>query len=87
MKIIKVATKTDNCNIISVDDNELKLFAMQKEREIKLAVRKSINNMLAINEQLVRALRTAVIYNNLAYKSKIELTYTEVALKPKGKKK
>jgi len=43
--------------------------------------------MLQINNELVSALKSATQYHNLAYRNKIELTYTEVALKPKGKKK
>lgn len=87
MKIIKIATKADNCNIISVDNGELKLFEMQKAKTVKNAVQKSIQNMLQINDGLTSALKSAVTYYNLAYRNKIELTYTEVALKPKGKKK
>jgi hypothetical protein len=87
MKIIKIATKADNCNIISVDNGELKLFEMQKAKKVKNAVQKSIQNMLQINNQLVSALKSATQYHNLAYRNKIELTYTEVTLKPKGKKK
>ena len=86
MKIIKKSTKMDNCNIVEVSDDELRLFEMQKARKVKNAVRKSITNLIMINEDIITALKSAIIYNNLAYKSKIECDITTAEFAPCIKK-
>ena len=85
MKVIRPANVSSKSTIIEVDDNELHLFEMQKNRKVINTVKNSINALANINSQVIEGIKSAVDYYNHAYKTKIEIIVKDVKIG--GKKK
>jgi len=81
MQIIKTPQKNDNCYIVAISETEKQLLEKQKSAPVKKIVRKSIEKLLELNSEITIALKEAIEYNNTAYRSKIECTFTKVEIK------
>ena len=80
MKIIRPANKSSKFTLIEVDDNELHLFEMQRNRKVLNTVKKSMELLQELNFQTVEGMKAAVSYYNAAYKHKIETTMKDIKI-------